>query len=155
MVAVSPPDSGENTCVLRGRVLLVRVDTGYRTVAQVNDMEAVMHQEMKRLPSGERCVVAADWRAVPIFSPETADRIQQMFRAISVYISRSGVLTARENALGSLQANRIISESVDGNRRRRFTAPLLMLEFLSESMTVPEVSTPRLPQLVSRAPAVW
>src|SRR3954469_4371362 len=61
-----------NTCEARvGRLLEVRVDAGYQSVRDVDKMIVMMQAHFGRLPAGEKCIIAADWRNVTMMSPET------------------------------------------------------------------------------------
>jgi hypothetical protein len=68
-----------NTCeVVVGRLLEIRVAAGYRTVADVDEMIAMIRESVSKLPSATKVVIAADWRAVQVMPPDTAARAREM-----------------------------------------------------------------------------
>lgn len=127
-----------NTCgLVSGRLLEIRVAAGYRTVSDIEEMIAMIKRNVARLPAAEKCVIAADWRAVHVMPPHTAARAREMLMEVNPRVARSSILTLPENPTTNLQAVRIIREAENPNRRH-FTSTRQMHTWLSEVLTPEE-----------------
>jgi hypothetical protein len=127
-----------NTCeFVTGRLLEIRVAAGYRAVADVDEMIAMITEKVATLPPGEKYTIAADWRAVQIMPPETAARAREMLAAVNPRVVRSGILTLPEDPLKNLQVIRLIREAENVNRRH-FTSAKEMQAWLSQVLTPTE-----------------
>lgn len=127
-----------NTCeIVCGRLMEIRVASGYRSVADVNEMVALVAAAAKSLPNEDKFVIAADWRAVHIMAPDTAARAKEMLAGMNPRVRRSGILTLPENSMTNLQVVRLVREAENDNRRH-FTAPREMHAWLAELLTPEE-----------------
>jgi hypothetical protein len=128
----------QNTCrFVVGRVLEINVCAGYRAVADVDEMIAMMGQAFAGVPEPTRIVIAADWRTCRIFTPDVAERVVLMLSRSNPRVERSAILHASGQATSVLQVLRLAREA-QFQQRRVFTEPSEMLEWLSEILTPPE-----------------
>jgi hypothetical protein len=123
-----------NTCkIVVGRLLEIRVGGGYESVGDVDAMIAAIARTIEALPDEVQVVVAADWRACSLFTPEVAQRVTEMLTHNSDRIERSGILHDASQPTSVLQVFRLIKEAhVLDARRRIFTSKPDMFAFLSE-----------------------
>jgi hypothetical protein len=128
----------KNTCqFVVGRLLELRVAAGYRSVADVDDMIGIIRAEIGKLDPVVKCVIAADWRAVRVMRPETADRVRVMLLTMNPRVIRSAILTLPVNPTTNLQVVRLVHEAENANRKH-FTSPLALHQWLSEVLTKQE-----------------
>ena len=131
-----------NTCELTvGRLLEIRVADGYRSVADVDQMIHMLQRNVASLTLDEKVVIAADWRAVQVMSPDTAARAKEMLAGVNPRVIRSAILTLPENPLTNLQVVRLIREA-ENRARRHFSEPSALTAWLAEVLT--PVETERL-----------
>jgi hypothetical protein len=84
------------------------------------------------------CVICADWRSSNLLAPPVADRLVDLLRRGNPHVERSAVLLPSENAVFSLQVERVIREA--GNHARRaFRNPHAMRAWLSEVLAPAEI----------------
>lgn len=121
-----------NTCVVRvGRLIEIDVAAGYKTVADVDAMIAMIGAELAKLPAKTRVVIAADWRPCTIFTPDVADRALEMLTVINPRVERSAILHRADHATSILQVFRLVKEGrFEG--RRVFTVVSDMEHWLGE-----------------------
>lgn len=124
----------KNTCkIVVGRLMEIQVGGGYESVADVDDMIAAIARAIETLPSDVKVVIAADWRACNLFTPEVAKRVTEMLMNNSERIERSAILHEASQPTSVLQVFRLIKEAhVLDSHRRIFTSKPDMFAFLSE-----------------------
>ncbi len=132
-----------NSCVLTGRLLLIRADAGYRRVEQVAEMEEQVTRALLSLPAGDQCVVAADWRRVQVMSPEATAAVHAMMFKVRARIVRSAILTFKETATANLQANRLMKGMQHADERRGFAEPSAMCAWLAEKLSAADACSLR------------
>lgn len=125
----------ENSCafVVPG-LLEVRVPAGFRSVDDVNAMIFMIADQVATLRDDEKFVIAADWRAVQVMSPETAAHAKHMLLRMNPRLVRSAILTLPENPTTNLQVIRLVREA-ENEQRRLFTAPHELQAWLSEVLS--------------------
>jgi precorrin isomerase len=127
-----------NTCeFVTGRLLEIRVAAGYRVVADVDEMIAMIGKRAATLAPGEKYTIVADWRAVHIMPPDTAARAEAMLSVMNPHVVRSAILTLPEEPTTNLQVVRLIREAENPNRRH-FTSPKRLYAWLSGVLTPEE-----------------
>jgi hypothetical protein len=128
-----------NTCELTvGRLLEIRVADGYKSVADVDHMIHMIQKSFAALKPEGKIVIAADWRAVQMMSPDTAARAREMLAGVNPRVIRSSILTLPENPLTNLQVVRLIREA-ENTARRHFSEPRALVTWLAEILTPAEV----------------
>jgi hypothetical protein len=128
----------QNTCqFVVGRLLEIRVALGYRSPRDVDDMIEMIKARAGTLESAAKYTIAADWRAVQIMSPETAERARVMLRTVNPRVMRSAILTLPAHPTTNLQIVRLVHEAENVNRKH-FSAPKVLHQWLSEVLTPDE-----------------
>lgn len=128
----------KNTCqVVVGRLLEIRVAAGYRSVADVDDMIGMIRAEIAKLDPTTKCVIAADWRAVRVMPPDTADKASVMLQAMNPRVMRSAILTLAVNPTTNLQVLRLVNQAENADRKH-FTSTLALHQWLSTVLTKEE-----------------
>src|SRR5689334_15174886 len=98
-----------NTCeFVIGRLLEIRVTAGYRSVADVEDMIAMIMNNVAKLSPEEKYAIVADWRNVHVMAPEIAASARKMLAAVNPRVTRSAILTDPANPTTNLQTVRLI-----------------------------------------------
>jgi hypothetical protein len=121
-----------NTCeFVVGRLLEIRFAPGPTHVVDIPGMIDLAVRSLSAHDVQTRFTVVADWRAVPIMSPETAARMRQFLSGINHRVTRSAILTQPANATTNMQIVRIVHESDNANRRH-FGSPHMLHRWLSE-----------------------
>ncbi len=129
-----------NTCeFVTGRLLEIRVAAGYRSVADVDDMIAIIMSNVAKLPPEEKYAIVADWRNVHVMAPDTAAAARRMLAAVNPRVTRSAILTAPANPTTNLQTVRLIREAENPNRRH-FTSTTQLHTWLAEVLTTEEAA---------------
>ena len=127
-----------NTCELNvGRLMEIRVESGYHCVRDVDAMIAMMRGHVARLRPAEKYVIVADWRRVGMMCPDTAARAREMLSRSNARIIRSAILTLPERSLGNLQVVRLVREA-EMESRRHFTNGEALYHWLAEVLDEPE-----------------
>ncbi len=130
----------ENTCAFRvGCLLEIRVACGYRSVADVDDMIRQIGLAVSSISPEQKYVIAADWRAVGVMSPETSARARAMLAGTNARVVRSSILIQAEHSIAQLQVQRIVREADNANRRH-FTNARAQHTWLSEVLTPAEAA---------------
>lgn len=112
-----------NTCQIReGRLLEIDVAAGFNEPSDIDDQIRLVVAALGALGPDARVVIAADWRACSLFTPETADRAIKLFSDLNARIERSGILHREDQPTSILQVLRLIRET-HFDRRRVFTQP--------------------------------
>jgi hypothetical protein len=119
--------------------LEIRVANGYRSVADVDDMVRMISLAVSGLAPEQKFVIAADWRAVNVMSPETSTRARAMMMGTNARVRRSSILTADAQSTTQLQVLRLVREA-DNENRRHFTRAREQHAWLSEVLTPEESS---------------
>jgi hypothetical protein len=124
-----------NTCqFVVGRLLEIRVAAGYHSPRDVDEMIDMIKARVGTLEPAAKYAIAADWRAVQVMSPETAERARLMLRSVNPRVTRSAILTLPANPTTNLQVVRLVHEAENANRKH-FTSPKVMHQWLSEVLT--------------------
>jgi hypothetical protein len=132
-----------NTCeFVEGRLLEIRVAAGYKCVADIDAMIGMIRGNVGKLPPGDSFTIAADWRAVQVMSPETAQRCREMLASVNPRVVRSAILTLPENSLTNLQVVRLVREAQNPSRRA-FTVAAEMAAWLGEVLSPKETARVR------------
>jgi hypothetical protein len=113
-----------------------------QTAAEV----ASFAEELRRVFSRvrDKCVICADWRAATLLAPPVADALVNLLRRGNPFLERSAVLLAADNAVFSLQVERVVREAsrmreANHPARRTFRDPASMRAWLAEVLTSEEV----------------
>ena len=124
-----------NTAAIRvGRLMEVRVDAGYRTVADVNELFDAIDDEVARLPPTQKIVTIADWRHIPVMSPQAAERLQQRMALLNPRTIRSAALIDRKAPTAVLQFMRLV-RAANLSDRKIFDDLDAIVSFLQEVLT--------------------
>ena len=138
-----PEQLPRNTCEITvGCLMEIRVAASYRCVADVDHMIDMMNLCFDRLKPGDRVVIAADWRAVSVMSPDTAARAREMLAGCNPRVLRSSILVQPDSAMTGLQVLRLVREA-ENDHRRHFTSAAAQCEWLSDVLDVREMARVR------------
>jgi hypothetical protein len=108
----------DNTCrVTVGRLLEIRILGGFSSEADVDAQIARVRAAMSTVPVGERVVIAADWRQVPVMPASVAARAQALLTTTSERIERSGILAKPDAPTALMQFFRLVRESQHPSRQ--------------------------------------
>lgn len=128
----------QNGCAfVVGHLLELRADSGYRSVADVDNMVGLIRATTSKLPADAKFAIAADWRAVGVMAPETAARAREMLAGVNPRVTRSAILTLPENPTTNLQVVRLIREA-ESPHRRHFTVAAELHAWVAEVLTPEE-----------------
>lgn len=119
-----------------GRLLEVRVDAGYRTEGDVDDLFEAIVAEV-RLAGIPKTIVAVDWRNCPFMAPAAAVRLTERMMASNTRTERSAALALPNSPLVVLQFLRVIREAGLPDRKL-FFAPQPLVQWLGEVLTAEE-----------------
>src|SRR5258708_15340188 len=101
-----------NTAAIRvGKLLEIRADAGYRTVADVDAMFDAIDREVGKLATPEPHVTVVDWRRCPVMSPAAVERITQRIALTNGRTRRSAALANYDSPVAVLQFLRVIREA--------------------------------------------
>ena len=127
-----------NTSKLKvGRLLEVRVATGFRNVADVDAHFDGIDRALEGFPSGQRHVTVADWRLCTVMSPEAAQRLAQRIAVYNARTERSAALASQSSPVAVLQFVRVIREAGLPDRKLFFSEDELY-QWVSEVLTPTE-----------------
>jgi hypothetical protein len=127
-----------NTCRrVVGRLLEIRLDAGYRSLADVDEMSVLIRGVLNVLPARERVIIAADWRHCTVMGKGIAERTVAMFAIANARALRSGILVMPDSPTTVMQLMRLASESQLADRRV-FTSPDAHAAWLEEVTTPQE-----------------
>ncbi len=136
VVAVST--SATNTAAWNvGRLVEIRADAGYRSVADVDAIFAQIGAAMSKLPPGSAHIVVADWRRCPLMSPDAAEHMTASIAHSNAGLLRSAVLTQDAAPTAVLQFARVIRETNHPDRQV-FRSTVALVRWLDEVMTPEE-----------------
>jgi hypothetical protein len=131
--------SPRNLCELHvGRLIELRIDAGYRDIADVDAIFAAVYAAAARIPSGQRWVIAADWSRCRVVAEGAAEKLVAGFRGLNPHIERSAALLPG-GSVALLQSLRMLRESNNPDRRG-FSDAGAMIAWLSEVLTPEEVA---------------
>jgi hypothetical protein len=132
-----------------GRLVEIDVDAGYRSVADVDAMIAMLGRTLAGMtaPDVSRVIIAADWRRCTILGTETAERAGVMLTGVNPRILRSSILVLPDSPTAVLQAIRLVREAKNPSRRV-FLSPADLIAWNAEIMTPAELE--RLKAFVGR-----
>ncbi len=129
----------KNTAAIRvGRLLEIRADAGYRTVADVDQLFAQVHQAVAALPRSQNVVTVVDWRRCPVMESQASERILQNIMGTNARTERSAALASRNSPVAVLQFMRLIRES-GHPQRKMFFHPDELRAWLGAVLTPAEV----------------
>lgn len=132
-----------NTCEINvGRLMEIRAAAGYRSVDDVDHMIAMMGALTRSLKPGVKYVIAADWRAVSVMSPETALRAREMLALSNPRVIRSSILTLPNQGTAKLQVVRLVREAESASRRH-FADPREQCTWLAQVLAPEEQARAR------------
>jgi hypothetical protein len=126
--------AARNTCeIVEGRLLEIDIAAGFNQPSDIDDQIQLVADAMRQVGPDTRVVIAADWRACKIFTPETADRAIRLFSDLNARIERSGLLHRFDQPISVLQVLRLIRET-HFDRRRVFTNLPELYTWLDQSL---------------------
>ena len=128
-----------NTAAIRvGRVLEIRIDAGYASVAEVDELfDAVSREVTTKLTPSQKLVTVTDWRNCPVMSSEAAERALGRMTRNNPRVERSAALVSPVSPSAVLQFLRLVRESNNPDRRL-FQTPEALFSWLDEVVTAPE-----------------
>jgi hypothetical protein len=127
-----------NTAALRvGRLVEVRVDAGYRTIADVDQLSDAIDAEVGKLAPSQKIVIVADWRRIHLMSPESSERFRERMALLNRRTERSAVLVSPKAPVALLQLMRLVREA-SCNERRIFDDFKELANWLQEILTPEE-----------------
>lgn len=100
-----------------GRLVEIRADRGYRSIADVDDIFAQIARLIPNLPAEGKAVIVTDWRRCGIMSKEASEYILPKITATNSLVIRSAAITSRGSPTTVMQFARIIRESQHQDRR--------------------------------------
>jgi hypothetical protein len=135
-----------------GRLLEIRVKSGFRTVADVDAMfqqvAVVVAANRPATAHGapsQKHVTVADWRQCVLMSSEAAARLQEGMAQTNPNVLRAAALASRHSPSAVMQFLRIIRDS-DHDGRRLFFEEVPLLQWLAQVLT--PIETARLRQFL-------
>jgi hypothetical protein len=120
-----------------GRLLEVRVEAGYRTPADVDEIFQAIRREVGKLAPGTRHVTVVDWRRCALMSPEAADYMAKLIAGANSSTERSAALASNDSPMAVLQFVRVIRDA-KSPERKLFTDTRELSLWLSEVLSNPE-----------------
>jgi hypothetical protein len=117
-----------------GRLMEVRVDAGYRTPANVDELFNAIDDALVRLPPTWKIVTIADWRLIPVMSPQAAERLQERMALLNPRTIRSAALIDRTAPTAVLQFMRVV-RAANSSDRKIFDDLEALVSFLQEVLT--------------------
>jgi hypothetical protein len=131
---------GTNTCEIRvGRLMEIRIDHGFHSVAEVEAMDHTIGAAFATLPSQKSVVICADWRRTQLMADGASDRFGQMIGAYNARIERSGILSNPDSPVSVLQFMRVVRES-SHPRRKLFQDAASLTHYLQDLLTPAELA---------------
>lgn len=135
-------DAGDlrNTCEHHvGRLIEIRIEAGYRSLADITDIYAEIARLSGIIPSTRRLVLAIDWRKCFVMAEEAAQQLLSSMRGTNARIERSGALLPVESHVAMLQLHRMLRET-QNPARRGFDVAQDLVAWLSEVLTPEEIA---------------
>lgn len=107
-----------NSCHLYvGRLLELRAESGFRTVADVDAIFEVIRRELEKLSPLQRSVNVVDWRRCPVMSSQASERLLSMITRGNPRVERSATLVTRDSPTAVMQFVRLVRETNHPERR--------------------------------------
>lgn len=107
-----------NCCEVHvGRLVEFRAESGYRSIAEVDDVFAAFAREVKKIPESERVVVVTDWRRCPLMSADACEHLLANITRGNPRVLRSAAIASRNSPVALLQFLRVVRESKHPDRR--------------------------------------
>jgi hypothetical protein len=130
-----------------GRLLEIRVSSGFRTVEEVDAMfgrvASVVASHLRgsgmNAQASLRHVTIADWRKCVLMSTEAASRLQEGMASTNANVIRAAALASRESPSAVMQFLRIIRDSQHEGRKLFFEEEQVV-QWLGEVLTVTETA---------------
>jgi hypothetical protein len=122
-----------------GRLIEVRVESGYRSTEDVDAAFADFARMVAKLPAEQRIVTVIDWRRCPVMSAAASEHMVPMMLRANPRSERTAALASRDSPIAVMQFNRIITESKHPGRRL-FYEPDTLITYLGEVLTLPETA---------------
>ncbi|MBV9946189.1 MAG: hypothetical protein JOZ69_05015 [Myxococcales bacterium] len=126
-----------------GRLIEIRVTTGFRTPAEVDQFFSAVYMEgCKAVPENEpigvaRLVTVADWRRCPVLPGEVADHVRARMAGNNRAVLRAAALVGVDSPSARMQFSRVVRETGLENRKV-FHDPRALLHWLAEVMAPDE-----------------
>ena len=117
----------------------IRIDAGYRTVADVDVLFDAIDVQVRKLPTSQRIVTAADWRQCPLMNGDAAERVLKRIVKMNPRTERSSALASPGSPTAVLQFMRLIREARLADRRMFFDAEE-QIAWLAEVLTEDEAA---------------
>jgi hypothetical protein len=128
----------KNTAEIRvGRLLEVRLDAGYHSLREVDDLVDLFFSAVWALPAETKHVTVVDWRLCPIMSPDCATYVGEKMVVVNSRTERSASIVPRDAPLNVLQFTRLIRDARNP-MRRPFRDDASATTWLSEALTPDE-----------------
>jgi hypothetical protein len=119
-----------------GRLLEIRADAGYRSVAEVDAVFVQILEAIAPLGDGQY-VAVIDWRKCPLMSPDAAAHMGQRISTLNARIVRSGTIASQGSPIAVLQFVRLIRDAGHPDRKLFFEREELVA-WVSEVLTPTE-----------------
>jgi hypothetical protein len=128
-----------------GRLLEIRVKSGFRTAADVEAMfqrlEVVLAEKMPTAGAGtqaaQKHVTIADWRQCVLMSTDAAARLQKGMTQSNPNVLRAAALASQDSPSAVMQFLRIVRDS-QHEERRLFFDDVQLFQWLSAVLTPTE-----------------
>jgi hypothetical protein len=118
-------------------------------VNDAGDVQRFLEQMRAAFQVAGESVICADWRRAVVFPPSACDALLELLRQGNRHFIRSAILLPSENAIFSLQVERLCREAVNPARRTfRDVKPFLV--WLRESLT--PLESARAVEFISQGP---
>jgi hypothetical protein len=98
------------------------------------DVQRFLEQMRRAFKVAGESVICADWRGAVVFPPSVGDALLELLRQGNPHFIRSAILLPSENAIFSLQVERLCREA-GSPARRTFRDVKPFLAWLQESLT--------------------
>lgn len=129
-----------NRCEVHvGRLVEFRAESGYRSIAEVDEVFARYAREIKKIPDGESIVVVTDWRRCPLMSTDAAEHLLARITRTNPRVLRSAAVASRNSPVALLQFLRVVRESKNAERRL-FDDPEELVAWLGDVLTPAELT---------------
>jgi hypothetical protein len=130
-----------------GRLLEIRVKSGYRTRAEVDAMfqrlEDVLAAKMPPTPADAQAplkhITVVDWRQCILMSTEAAARLQEGMARSNPNVLRAAILASHDSPSAVMQFLRIVRDS-QHEGRRLFFDDVDLVRWLAEVLTPTEAA---------------
>jgi hypothetical protein len=106
------------------------------SVDDVTSFQGAMRDAFRR--AGPRSVICADWRRATLLAPDVAEAMIGLLRVGNAFFERSAILLGRDQAIFSMQVERVVREAASPSRRT-FRDALRMRRWLAEVLDDDEV----------------